>query len=360
VKFVHQTFSSRVVFESGSRHLVRRELEQLGFGRALVLSTPQQQGLAEEVAVSLGALAVGVHAQARMHVPVATAQEAAARVRSTGAEVTVAVGGGSTIGLAKSVALLEGTPSVVIPTTYAGSEMTPLWGMTESGAKRTGRNDVVVPRVVLYDPELTTTLPGSVTLTSALNCVAHAAEALYAPDRSPITNLMAEATITSALKALPDALSRPDDLAARSQLLYAAWLGGSCLGTSTMGLHHKLCHTLGGALDLPHSDTHTVILPYALAYNFSVAPAPTNVLAIELNTTEPLSGLRTWIAKLGGPTSLAELGVTRAAIAGVVDQAMTASYPNPSPVEHDRLTRLLELAVAGDPPERLLEDPVSV
>lgn len=343
------------MFESGSRQLVRRELEQLGVSRALVLATSEQRGVAEEIAALMGKLAVGVHAQARMHVPVATAEEAVSVVRATGADVTVAVGGGSTIGLAKAIALLEKTPSVVIPTTYAGSEMTPLWGMTEAGVKRTGRNDVVVPRVVLYDPELTTTLPGPVTLTSALNSVAHAAEALYAPEHSPITVLMAEAAITSALTALPVVLARLDDLNARSDLLYAAWLGGSCLGTATMGLHHKLCHTLGGALDLPHSDTHTVVLPYALAYNFGAAPAPVDVLAGALNTTEPLSGLRKWIADLGGPTSLSELGVTRADIAGLVEQAMKASYPNPSPLERDRITQLLELAVAGDPPEDLLE-----
>lgn len=354
MKFLHQSFSSRVVFEPGSRHAARRELEQLGLSRALVLSTPEQEALAEEVAASLGPLAVGVHGKARMHVPVATARDATEVVRTTGADVTVAVGGGSTIGLAKAIALIAGTPSVAMPTTYAGSEMTPLWGMTESGEKRTGRNEVVVPRVVLYDPELTTTLPAGITLTSAINSVAHAAEALYAPDRSPITALMAESAIISALAALPDVMSRPADLQARSEMLYAAWLGGSCLGTATMGLHHKLCHTLGGALDLPHSDTHTVVLPYALAYNFGDAPAPADVLAGALDTSEPLSALRTWIAKLDGPTSLSELGMNMADIAVVVDQAMAASYPNPTPLERDRLVYLLELAIAGDPPERLL------
>lgn len=353
MKFVHQSFASRVVFESGSRHLVRQELEQLGVGRALVLSTPEQRDGAEEVAAALGTLAVGVHAEARMHVPVATARAAAEVVRQTKADVTVAVGGGSTIGLAKAVSLLEGTPSLAIPTTYAGSEMTPLWGMTEDGQKRTGRDDVVVPRVVLYDPELTTSLPGRVTLTSAMNSVAHAAEALYAPDRSPITASMAEAAVTSALRALPDVMARPDDLQVRGDLLYAAWLGGTCLGTATMGLHHKLCHTLGGALDLPHADTHTVVLPYALAYNFADAPAPVELLGRVLDTVEPLSALRTWIADLGGPVSLGELGMDSADVARIVDLAMTASYPNPSALERERLTRLLELAIAGESPELL-------
>jgi maleylacetate reductase len=209
---------------------------------------------------------------ARMHVPIEIADRARGRARELGADALVAVGGGSAIGLGKAIALEHGLPVIAIPTTYAGSEMTPVWGLTQGGQKRTGRDPRVLPTSVIYDAELTLTLPVGMSVTSGMNAIAHAVEALYAPDATPIISLMAEDGVRALTGALPTLVTSARDLEARSAAQYRAWLCGACLGATTMSLHHKLCHSLGGTLDLPHAPTHTVVLPHALAYNQPAAP----------------------------------------------------------------------------------------
>jgi alcohol dehydrogenase class IV len=182
------------------------------------------------------------------------------------------VGGGSTTGLGKAIALATGLDQIVVPTTYAGSEMTPILGQTERGVKTTQRSPAILPEVVIYDVDLTLTLPPALTATSGLNAIAHAVEALYAQDRNPIVSLMAEEGIAALARSLPVLVDAASDLAARSDALYGAWLCGACLGAVGMALHHKLCHTLGGSFDLPHAETHAVVLPHAVAYNSAAAP----------------------------------------------------------------------------------------
>jgi alcohol dehydrogenase class IV len=275
--FDYTAAPARVVFGAGSlRHLVR-EIEALGARRALILSTPEQRGSAQRVAELLGSRAAGVYAEARMHVPIETARGAREEARRVGADCAVAIGGGSTTGLGKAIALdvaadASRFPILAIPTTYAGSEMTPIWGLTEAGVKKTGRDPRVLPVAVIYDPELTLTLPLGLTVTSALNAIAHAAEGLYAHDGNPVMSLMAEEGIRAAASALGPLMKNARDPDARSDALYAAWLCGTVLGNVAMGLHHKLCHTLGGTFELPHAEVHTVVLPHALAYNAAAAP----------------------------------------------------------------------------------------
>jgi maleylacetate reductase len=203
-----------------------------------------------------------------------------------GADCCVAVGGGSTVGLAKAIALTSGLPILAVPTTYAGSEMTPIWGLTAGGAKQTGRDARVLPRTVIYDPELTLGLPPRVAGPSGMNALAHCVEALYAPDTSPIVQLMAEEGIRALAAALPAIRVEPADLRARAGALYGAWLAGAALGTVSMGLHHKLCHTLGGSFGLPHAETHAVVLPYAAAYNRAAAPEAMSRAARALGATD--------------------------------------------------------------------------
>jgi len=263
--FIHQTNPSRVIFGPGSLSQFPDELQRLGLRRALVLSTPEQRYSAERVAALLGDRAAGIFPQAVMHVPIETARPARDEARRLGADCAVAIGGGSTIGLGKAIALESGLPIVAIPTTYAGSEMTPIYGLTEDGLKKTGHDPRVLPRTVIYDPELSATLPMSITVTSAFNAIAHAAEGLYAHDGNPIVALMAEEGIRASAAALAPLKTDPGNLDARSDALYGAWLCGSVLGQVSMGLHHKLCHTLGGSFNLPHAEVHTIILPHALA-----------------------------------------------------------------------------------------------
>jgi maleylacetate reductase len=281
------------------QHLAR-EIDRLGATRALVLSTPGQADSARRVAERLGPKAVGTFPHAVMHVPIETAREARDEARRLGADCAVAIGGGSTTGLGKAVALDSGLPILAIPTTYAGSEMTPIWGLTEDGVKKTGRDARVLPKAVIYDPELTLGLPMAMTVTSAMNAIAHAAEGLYAHDGNPIVALMAEEGIRASAAALPRVTADPRDLDARSDALYGAWLCGTVLGAVAMGLHHKLCHTLGGSFNLPHAEVHTVVLPHALAYNAAGAPQAMARVARALGCADAARGTRR--VRIGIPT----------------------------------------------------------
>ncbi|WNV77078.1 maleylacetate reductase [Geodermatophilus sp. DSM 44513] len=351
--FTHQSLPMRVVFGAGSLARLPDEVGALGLTRVLVLCSPEQQDTGERVARALGDRAAGVLPEARVHVPVEVAHRARARATELGADGCVAVGGGSAVGLGKAIALAHELPVVAVPTTYAGSEMTPVWGLTEGGVKRTGRDLRVLPRSVVYDPELTLSLPAGLSATSGVNAVAHAVEALYAPDATPIVSLMAEEGVRALAAALPRVVADGSDLDARSEAQYGAWLCGAVLAATTMGLHHELCHVLGGALDLPHAETHTAVLPHALAYNQPAAPQAVAALSRALGgAADPARVLWELAGRLGAPRSLAELGVREEDLPRVADLAVAggSSYANPRPVTRDGVASLLHDAWAGRAP----------
>ncbi|MEU9878490.1 maleylacetate reductase [Streptomyces phaeochromogenes] len=341
----------RVVFRPGaSVGATAGEVQRLGLRRVLVVSGARGADTARAVADSLGELCAGLHAEARMHVPVEVADRAVEVARKVGADGCVAVGGGSSIGLGKAIALRTGLPLIAVPSTYSGSEMTPVWGLTEHGAKRTGRDPSVLPRSVVYDPELTLSMPVPLSVTSGVNAVAHAVEALYAPDTSPLVSLMAEEGVRAMTSALPEIAAEPSSLEARGRALYGAWLCGSCLGATTMGLHHKLCHVLGGTFGLPHAETHTVVLPYALAYNAPAAPEAIGALDRALGTDDAPLALWTLSGQLGAPRSLAQLGLAEADLTVAAEQVAGQAYANPREVTHEGALAVLRTAFAGDSP----------
>lgn len=346
--FSYQAQPMRVVFGAGSSARLGDELDHLGLERVLVLATPGRSETAERLADTLGPRALGVHAHARMHVPLQTADAAADEARARGADGCVAVGGGSAIGLGKAVALRHRLPVVAVPTTFAGSEMTPVWGLTDDGVKTTGRDPAVLPRSVVYDPDLTRSLPPQVAVTSAVNALAHAVEGLYAPDGSPIVSLMAEEGARAIVSALPGLTG--DDDGARTEALYGSWLCGAVLGAASMSLHHKLCHVLGGTFDLPHAAVHTVVLPHVVAVNATAAPAMTAALSRVLGTDTPATALWELTGRLGAPTSLAELGLAATDVERVVDAVAAAPYANPRDVPADEIRALLHRARHGEPP----------
>jgi len=288
--FIYNQLPGRVVFGTGALDHLPREIELLGAKHALVLSTPGQKARAQGLADRLGSRCAGVFPHAVMHVPIETAREARTQASRLGADCAVAFGGGSTIGLAKAIAMESWLPILAIPTTYSGSEMTAIHGITEAGIKRTGRDQGVLPRTVIYDPALTVGLPVAVTVTSACNAIAHAVEALYAQDCNPISSLMAEEGIHALAHGLPRVVKAPSDLDARSDCLYGAWLCGAVLGAVGMALHHKLCHVLGGTWNLPHAETHTVILPHAMAYNYAAARAAMRAAERALDVPQAAQG----------------------------------------------------------------------
>lgn len=345
--FTYEALPMRVIFGVGNLRQLPEEAERLGLRRLLVLSTPGQRDLADQAAMLLGDACAGVFTEARMHVPVQVAEAARAAARDAGADGCLAIGGGSTIGLGKAIALTSGLPVISVPTTYAGSEMTPVWGLTENGRKHTGRDQAVLPRSVVYDPELTLRLAVDVSVTSGFNAIAHAVEALYAPDGSPIVSLMAEEGVRSLIAALPVIAADPGDMGARTDALRGAWLCGACLGATTMSLHHKLCHILGGTFDLPHAAVHTVALPYVAAFNLPAAPAAEQALRRALATDDVPKHLARASAELGAPRSLADLGLTERDVDEVVAQAQAQPYANPRPVTGEALHFLLTAALKG-------------
>jgi maleylacetate reductase len=348
--FVYTAQPSRVVFGAGCVARLADEIDALGASRALLLSTPEQAALAGRLADTLGQRSAGVFARARMHVPIETAREAREHARHVGADCAVAVGGGSTVGLGKAIALESALPIIAVPTTYAGSEMTPIFGITEGGAKQVGRDPRVLPRTVLYDPELSMQLPPSMSFASGLNAIAHAAEGLYARDGNPVMSLMAEEGIRALAAGMRGVKLRSDDPAARSDCLYGAWLCGTVLGHVGMALHHKLCHTLGGSFDLPHAETHAIVLPHALVYNAQAVPQAMQRIARAIGADDASTGLFDLSEELGVPHALRDIGLPESALDRACDIALAAPYWNPQPLERITLRGLLQAAWEGRRP----------
>lgn len=348
--FVYTASPSRIVFGPDSIDQLPQELERIGAKRALVMCTPFQREQAEAIADRLKGRVAAVFDKAVMHVPIETAREARAVAAATNADCALAIGGGSTIGLGKAIALESSLPIIAVPTTYAGSEVTPIYGITENGLKKTGRDMRVLPQVVVYDPKLTLSLPLAMTVTSAINAMAHAAEGLYAHDGNPVTALMAQEGIRACAASLQPLQDDPLDLAARSLALYGAWLCGTVLGAVSMGLHHKLCHTLGGTFNLPHAETHTVILPHALQYNAGAAPEAMARIAAALNVKDAPTGIFDLARRHGAPISLKEIGMTATGLDHAAEFAVSNQYPNPRPLEKAALRKLLGKAFDGIAP----------
>jgi len=351
--FTYVALPARVVFGAGSVAKLADEAERLGARRALVLSTPGRAEMIKKLMKGMEGRVAGVFDRVVMHTPLEMANEARALAASVKADCCVAVGGGSTIGFGKAIALTSGLPVIAVPTTYSGSEMTTIWGLSEGGAKKTGRDPKVLPKAVIYDPELTLDLPRAVSAASGMNAIAHCAEALYAFDGNPIISLMAEEGIRALSSALPRIVSDGKDAEARSDALYGAWLAGMTIGTTSVALHHKLCHVLGG-FGLPHAETHSIVLPHALRYNAAAAPEAMRAIAraMRRNAGSEDAPAAIWDLEkgLGLPSRLADIGMKEADLERAAKIAAEAPYPNPRKVEYGPVLALLRSAWSGARP----------
>jgi maleylacetate reductase len=339
--FEYNGLPTRVIFGRGKVTEVAREANRLGLHRPMVITTPQQAEFSRSIAGQTGGFAF---ADATMHTPIEVTNQALAMIKSEGCDGTIALGGGSSTGLGKAIALRTDFPQLVVPTSYAGSEMTNILGETENSKKTTTRNPKIQPETVIYDPDLLDTLPHKFAATSGVNAIAHAVEALYAVDGNPIVSLMAEEGIRALATALPQGKTGHDEA------LYGAWLCGAVLGSVSMALHHKLCHVLGGTFDLPHAETHTVILPHATAYNAPGASTAMQAIARALGTESAPSGLYDLAKILQAPLSLKELGMPESGLDQVADVAVMNPYSNPRPIERAGIRLLLENAFNGRRP----------
>jgi alcohol dehydrogenase class IV len=337
---VHQVYAGRVLHGSGAFSLVPDEVERLGAQRVLVIAAPSSAGAAQDLATALAERYAATFGRPVQHSPVEVTAEALALAGEVRADALVAIGGGSAIGLSKALAGRTGMPQVAVPTTYAGSEATPVLGETENGTKTTRRDPALAPGTIVYDPDLTLSLPRGLTLTSALNALAHAVEALWDPRASAATRAYAVESADGILSALPVVLDRPSDVLARGRLQEAAWLAGACLAQAQMGLHHQLAHTLGGTFGLPHAELHALLLAYVMRFNLVAAPDAAARLA-RVAHGDPTLAVAALAAQHDGPTTLRALGVPRDALGEVAERVAADPYPNPRPVTADAVEELL-------------------
>ena len=346
--FVFCGFRSRVIFGTGTVAQVAKEVDAFGARRAMVLTTPEQAGAGRNLARHLGPAAGSLFSNATMHTPVEVTAKAIEAFEASDCDCVVSLGGGSTIGLGKAMAVRTGIKHLAIPTTYAGSEMTDILGETTSGEKTTRRDPSIRPDTVIYDVDLTLTLPFGFSVTSGLNAIAHAIEALYAEDANPVTDWMAFEGIKVLHEGLPRLDGNLEDVAVRSQVLYGSWLCSTVLGQCSMALHHKLAHVLGGTFDLPHGPTHSVLLPHTAGFN-----------ARGLERLKPVadlfggslgSGLWDFAQALGAPMKLADLGLAKGDVPRAVDVAMKAQYANPRSYSRDDILDMISAATIGARP----------
>ncbi|MFN2398639.1 MAG: maleylacetate reductase [Gemmatimonadaceae bacterium] len=350
LSFTQDWPASRVLFGVGSLDRLGEEAERLDAKRILFISTPGRSEVIGRASTFAGNRLAGTFMRAEQHVPFDIVQGARAEAARVDADCCVAIGGGSAIGVAKMVALTAGLPLIAVPTTYSGSEMTSIWGMTSGGVKETGRDKRARPRCVLYDPSLTVAMPALASAASGMNAIAHAVEALYAPDGNPLISLMAEDAIRTLAASLPLISLEPTEIGARSTALFGAWLAGIALGSVSMGLHHRLCHVLGGHFGLPHAETHAVLLPHVAAYNASAAREASARVALAAGGDGAGSALYHLVESLRLPTALSSFGLAATDLDVVATEATREPFPNPRPVSRDDVRLLLEDAWHGNKP----------
>jgi maleylacetate reductase len=356
LRFVHENLPQRVCFGSGEAGpAVAREVERLGASKVMVIAAAAESELAGRVTAGLPVALR--YDEVVMHVPAGVAERAREAAKEHGADALVSVGGGSTTGLAKAIALTSGLPIVAVPTTYAGSEATSVWGLTEGGRKTTGTDPRVLPRVIVYDAELTLSLPVPMSVASGLNALAHCVDSMWAPNADPIDRALASEGIRALRAGLPAIAADPAGLDGREQALYAAYLSAAAFASAGSGLHHKICHVLGGAYNLPHAQTHAVVLPYVLAFNGPAAPEAERRIASALGAGRAIDGLQELRRELSAPRALRDYGFAESDIPAAAEAIGPAVPPgNPRPVTAGDLRRLLRAAWAGADPAVMASD----
>ena len=351
-RFVYESLSGRVVFGAGRRVEIGDEVERLGASRVFLIVDGAAGATGDELSGLLADRVVARWDEVVQHVPIVLAERARAAAGAALADAVVCVGGGSSTGLAKAIALTSGLPVIAVPTTYAGSEQTPIYGLTGDRHKQTGRSIAVLPKAVIYDPELTVGLPPGVTGPSACNALAHSVEALWVREANPVTTALALEGVRAIAGALPRAMAAPGDLAARSDLLYGAYLSGVALASTSPGMHHKITHVLGGTFGLVHADAHSVVLPHVVAFNAGAVPEEMDRLATALGApgADPAGALWDLAQASAVPTTLAALGLARDDLPEAAERAAAEITDNPRPVSTSELLDLLHRAFDGARP----------
>jgi maleylacetate reductase len=349
-RFVYDVPGGRVVFGAGSVAEVPSELEALGARTVMIIASGTSRHIADFLSDQLGDRFVARIDRVNPHVPIEDVERARNLVVTSSSQAVVTIGGGSAIGLGKNIALAVPVRHVAIPTTYSGSEMTAIHGMTVDGRKQTGRDPRAKPHAVIYDPDLSRSLPMKVTAGSVMNAAAHCVEALYAEQRNPLTSLMALEGLKSLRSGLTQVVADYIDPVGRTSLLFGAFLAGSALGSVGMAIHHKICHVLGGTFGLSHGDANAVILPHAVAANAGTEPDVMAAIARVIGVADPAAGLFDMGAAAGAPSSLSQLGMAESDLDRAADIVMESPGYNPRPVDRVWIRQLLDDAFLGKQP----------
>jgi alcohol dehydrogenase class IV len=348
VRFIHDWLPQRVRFATGGvADALADEVRRLGASRVMAIASDADRARPVLAGVPLAVL----HTEVAMHVPVEVAERARSAAAAHEADALLCVGGGSTTGLAKAVALTTGLPIVAVPTTYAGSEATDVWGLTEGGRKTTGTDRRVLPRAVVYDASLMLHLPVTTSVASGLNALAHCVDAMWGPRVDPIDQSLAVEGIRGLSTGLRQVVAAPHELTGREQTLYGAYLAAVAFASAGSGLHHKICHVLGGMFGLPHAETHAVVLPHVLALNAPSVPDLDRRMAEAFGAGSALAGLLALRDELGAPRSLRELGLAEADLLSAVVPVLDAAPPdNPTALTPENIEALLRAAWDGKEP----------
>ena len=359
LSFLHETLPQRVALErGGAASRVADEVARLGAQRLMVIASDSETARGDRVT---SGLPVALRwREVRQHVPAELAERARAAAAGAAVDVIVTIGGGSTTGLAKAIAMTSGLPIVAVPTTYAGSEATPVWGLTEGRVKRTGVDPRVLPVSVVYDSELSASLPVDLSVASGLNALAHCVDSLWAPTADPINRALGLEGARALAEGLPLVVDDPTGATGRDQTLYGCYLAAVAFASAGSGMHHKICHVLGGAYDLPHAQTHAVVLPHVLAHNAPAVPVVAARLAAALGRpvadaragpVAAVAALSALYDRLGAPRALRNHGLAEGDLADAVERCLPAiPESNPAPVTTESLAELLHAASAGLPP----------
>lgn len=350
MRFTHETLPQRVTFATGAGpRAAAEEVGRLDGRRVMLVASTRGARIgdrfAEELPVAIR------HDAVVMHVPTEVAEQARAAAASASVDVLVSVGGGSTTGLAKAIAMTTGIPIVAVPSTYAGSEATNVWGLTEGETKTTGVDDRVLPRSIVYDAELLSSLPADLTVASGLNALAHCVDAMWGPRVDPIDLALAGEGIRGLAAGLPQVGADPSGITGIEQTLYGAYLAAVSFASAGSGMHHKICHVLGGMFNLPHAQTHAVVLPHVLAFNAPNAPEAERRIATAFGSRSASEGLAALRATLSAPKALKDFGMPERGIAQAVQPILKAiPANNPTPVDEDGIAGLLHAAWEGSEP----------
>lgn len=347
---VYNATPSSIIFGAGTLSRVAEAVEAHGARRAVVVSTPGRQGLAQRVVSLLGDRCCGIIPEAVSQVPIELARRGRKLAAEMEADCIVSVGGGASVGLGKGIGLEYAKPIVAIPTTYSGSEMTGFCGITIDGVKRMHKSLDMLASTVIYDPELSVGLPLDVSMASAMNALAHCVDSVYVSTISPIILSAAHEGAAVLMHAMPRVAANPSDIAARTDLLYGAYLAGAAL-TGGFAYQHGVAHTLGGSFGIAHGLSHALVLPHVASYNMRHAPGQLGRLARSMGVPAIGPAIFDILKTVGLPTSLAEVGfresdIERAAAITVE----TDNGLNPGPVSIDDVRALLKDALEGRRP----------